>query len=109
LKRSGDIILTNNEDKMNETNCESQEIKPKISKLPIVSFAFAIIATIVLFADNRFVFLLWPIFSITGFVSGLYYLIKVKKGHILERICAIIGTSLSGLWLCIIFYIIFLK
>jgi prepilin-type processing-associated H-X9-DG protein len=31
------LFLTNNEDKMNETNCESQEIKPKTSKLAIIS------------------------------------------------------------------------
>lgn len=37
-----------------------------------------------------------------GFICGLYYLTRVKTGHFGLRICAMLGTALSALWICMI-------
>ncbi len=88
---------------MNNAKEDRQEQREKINKLPLVSLTSGILATILFFTlDNAFSFWIWLMSSVIGFICGLYYLIKVKTGRPLERICAILGTSLSGLWLCIL-------
>lgn len=95
-----------------------QKQRTKIKKLPLVSLASGLFPTLLfLMSDNEFFTRMmmdyaffdlicgWSFFilPVIGFICGLYYLIRVKIGSLLERICAILGTSLSGLWLCILF------
>jgi uncharacterized membrane protein len=104
---------------MNNANEYRQEQRTRIKKLPLVSLTsglFSAILFLLLESNNRFVFWIMehavsgPIFWVScgliipviGIICGFYYLITVKTWHPLERICAILGTSLLELWLCIL-------
>jgi len=89
-----------------------------IKMLPFVSLASGIYPLVLIMLyrwpmENRhpdaFGFLLDIAFIIflvlipLGFICGLYYLIKVKTGHFGMKICAMLGTALSGFWICMFF------
>ncbi|MHC4085953.1 MAG: hypothetical protein ACYSWZ_08700 [Planctomycetota bacterium] len=94
--------------KETDTDRDEQQQRSGSSKLPFISLASGILATLFLFFSPDHVILgffsmwLWLMFSIVGFICGLYYLFKYKRGKSLERICAILGTSICGVWLCVL-------
>ena len=82
--------------------------RPRSSELPFISLASGILATALFFSPDYFnldffSLLLWFMFSTIGFICGFYYLLKNKREKSLERICAILGTSICGVWLSIFF------
>ena len=108
---------------MNETNCESQEIKPKVSKLAIISLIITCISIIGSFCSifiiqynwvnphPRFDFLLFlPIFNLSllfalpflpfiSFILGIaaIFTIRGRRGSQKGYVYAILGISLSVL------------
>ncbi len=81
-----------------------QEEKEKKSLFAYVSLMSALLATgMFFFSGENFNVWVWVLFSVTGFFCGIYYLFKGKQGISNERICAILGTAISGLWLLMIF------